>query len=420
MRMLEYYENSLNNIYLDPNEKWSSGQQAVVDRLFDNTTIKHMVEEESIPFDFKFHKIDAWVDNVTEAALNAEKDDSDYKEIFFRDCTHESCRGRYYKYENNYWIVYSDPSKEESISRIKIRRCNNILKWVDNKGELHEYPCVIDYSLSSTNSQTSRMIQQANSHITVIVQGNKDTLSIKKNRRFIFNGVCYRFFAINNYMQNSYVDKDTPILFYDFYEEMTIDTDNIDANIADDIRGDFVLSSDIEDIQSPQGFSSQLDITVYNGDNVIENPVLVYSSSDEDVVTIDEDGNYQIVGDVGKEAEITVMIKNNVLSRLVIPVRVVEEFMDIYTIKLSDTPQKLRQGDKMTIDAYTYNHDTMVSDTITCTPNYIDNKCYTLHQISPNTWEITNVKPSSKELVLTFSSTYGIEVKKSIKLTAMW
>lgn len=223
-------------------------------------------------------------------------------------------------------------------------------------------------------------------------------------------------------MQNSYVDKDTPILFYDFYEEMTIDTDNIDANIADDIRGDFVLNSDIEDIQSPQGFSSQLDITVYNGDNVIENPVLIYSSSDEDVVTIDEDGNYQIVGDVGKEAEITVMIKNNVLSRLVIPVRVVEEFMDIYTIKLSDTPQKLRQGDKMVINAYVCkNNEIVTGANVTCTPNYINDKYYTLHQVYDNTWEVVNVKPYSKDLVLTFTnSEYSVSTEKSIKLTAMW
>lgn len=186
--MLEYYENSLNNIYLDPNDKWRTGQQAVVDRLFENTTLlrgeKDVVEEEDMPFNFAFHKIDAWVDNVTEATLNAEKDDSDYKALYFRDCTHESIRGRYYRFDNNYWIVYSDPSKEESISRIKVRRCNNMLKWVDAEGILYEYPCVIDYALSSTNSQTARIIQQANSHITVIVQGNKDTLSIKKNRRF--------------------------------------------------------------------------------------------------------------------------------------------------------------------------------------------------------------------------------------------
>lgn len=223
-------------------------------------------------------------------------------------------------------------------------------------------------------------------------------------------------------MQNSYVDKDTPILFYDFYEDMTIDNDNIDYNIADDIRGDFVLSSNVKEIQSPYEYSNQLDITVYNGDKVIENPELVYSSSDEEVITINEDGVYTIVGDTGKEAEITVMIKNNVLSRLIIPVRVVEEFMDNYTIKLSETPQKLRQGDTMTIHAYVYRNDKLVSGAkITCTPNYINNKYYTLNQIADNTWELLNVKPYSKELELTFkNSEYGIEAKKSIKLTAMW
>ena len=423
--MLEYYENYLNNIAQDPNDKWRNGQQAVINRLFEDTTLlkdgKNAVEEESVPFDFTFHKIDAWVDNVTEATLNAEKDDSDYKVLFFKDCTHKSMRGRYYKFSNNYWVVYSDSSEEESISSVKVRRCNNILKWVDDKGILYEYPCVIDYSLSSTNAQTSRLIQQANSHITLIVQGNKDTLTLKKNKRIIINGTAYRFFAINNYMQNDYVDKNTPLLFYDFYEDMTIDSDNIDYNIADDIRGEFVLSADVNEIQNIHDYIGKLNITAYRGSELVEDTIFEYKSSDESVITIDESGTYRIVGDTGQEAEIIVTIKNNFLSRIVIPVRVIEAFMDSYTIKLSDIPSKLKQGDSLTIEARLYNHDEYVKDNIICTPNYVNDKYYTLNQIGDNMWKLTTIKPYSKELELTFSNkTHGVELTKSIKLTAMW
>ena len=421
--MLEYYENSLNNIYLDPNEKWRGGQQAVINRLYENTTLKETVEEEAMPFDFKFHKIDAWVDNVTEATLNAEKDDSDYKALYFKDCEHESIRGRYYKFYNNYWIVYSDPSKEESISTVKVRRCNNILKWVDEKGVLYEYPCVIDYSLASTNSQTSRMIQQANSHITVIVQGNENTLSLKRNKRFIFNGTCYRFFAINNYMQNSYVNKETPILFFDFYEEMVIDTDNVEENIADDIRSEFTLIPNGSEIQNLNGYIDFLDITVYDKKgNAIEDPMLTYSSSDTNVVTIDKNGVYKIVGEPNQEAVITVKIKNNDLTRLEVPVRVISGFIDNYTIKISDIPQKLKQGDKITIKANTYNGEEVLEDDISCVPNFINDRYYTLVPTNEvNTWELTCIKPYSKELELVFTSlVYEIEITQSVKLVAMF
>jgi hypothetical protein len=222
-------------------------------------------------------------------------------------------------------------------------------------------------------------------------------------------------------MQNDYVDKNTPLLFYDFYEDMTIDSDNIDYNIADDIRGEFTLSADVSEIQNIHDYVGKLNITAYRGSELIEDTIFEYKSSDEDVITIDESGTYRIVGDTGQEAEIIVTIKNNFPSRIVIPVRVIETFMDSYNIRLSDIPSKLKQGDSLTIEAKLYNHDEYVKDNIICTPNYVNDKYYTLNQIGDNMWKLTTIKPYSKELELTFSNkTHGVELTKSIKLTAMW
>ena len=419
--MLEYYNNYLSNIAQTPNEAWRESQQAVINQLFEDTTLETTIEEEIMPFNFTFRKIDAWVDTVTEATLNAEKDDSDYRAIYFKDCGHLSSRGRYYRFYDNYWIVYSDPCIEEVMATQKVRRCNNWLKWVDSKGVLHEYPCVVDYSLSSTNAQTARLIQQANSHVTVIVQGNSDTLSISKNQRFIFNGVAFRFFAINNYMQNNYVDKDTPILFFDFYEDMIIDTDNLTDNIADDTRNDFTLVSNITQINNVNGYNGTLDIKLYNGDTEISDPNLVYTSYDTDVITIDSNGNYTIVGNEGDTATIYVQIKNNSLVSLNIPVTVTSDESEVYELASSGIVPRLIQGDTISIVVNTYKNGEIVEDTITCVPSWSDNSYYTLYQTAENTWELTNLRPNSNTLNLTFnSSNYGVELTESIKLVAMW
>ena len=71
---------------------------------------------------------------------------------------------------------------------------------------------------------------------------------------------------------------------------------------------------------------------------------------------------YKIVGEPNQEAVITVKIKNNDLTRLEVPVRVISGFIDNYTIKISDIPQKLKQGDKITIKANTYNGEEVLEE----------------------------------------------------------
>ena len=125
---LDFYKNSL-KYKKDCNTKWRDMTQKTIDYLFDDTTIKRTIKEEVMPFNFQFEDRECWIDVTTDAITNMEKDTYDYKTLYFRDCSHTSTRGRYYQWENNYWIVYEDTTELDTISTCKIRRCNNILKW---------------------------------------------------------------------------------------------------------------------------------------------------------------------------------------------------------------------------------------------------------------------------------------------------
>lgn len=222
-------------------------------------------------------------------------------------------------------------------------------------------------------------------------------------------------------MQNNYVDKDTPILFFDFYEDMTIDSDNLTDNIANDTRKDFTLVSNVTQINNVNGYSGTLDIKLYNGDTEISDPNLVYTSYDTDVITIDNNGNYTIVGNEGDTATIYVQVKNNSLVSLNISVTVTSDDSEVYELAFSGVIPRLIQGDTISIVVNTYKNGEIVEDTITCVPSWSNNNYYTLYQTAENTWELTNVRPSSKTLNLTFnSSNYGVELTESIKLVAMW
>lgn len=176
---MRYYNNYLDNLAQTPNEEYRGLRQAIVTSIFEDTTLLTTIKEEE-DFNFVFNEIDAWVDTVTEAIVATEKDVGDYRSLYFEDCKHEVIRGKYYNFDDNYWLCYESSTPIETTSNCKVRRCNNLLKWINENGELIEYPCILEYNLQSPAQQISKTITTANGHVTVIVQGNIDTHKITK------------------------------------------------------------------------------------------------------------------------------------------------------------------------------------------------------------------------------------------------
>lgn len=424
MGKLTFFSNYLDNVAQSPNEQWRSEQQAFVNSAYENSTVlRKDVFEEGYPFDFKFvNNPECWVGTVLDVTTGIVKDSDDYRSLYFMDLNHESGRGRYFKWADNYWIVYETTTHElETISTCNIRRCNNWLKWLNDKGEVIQYPCVIEGELTSANAQVAKTITQANSHINVIVQGNKDTLSLIKNTRIMFNHSVYKFYAINNYMQVDYVDDNTPLLFMDFYLDMEIDEDNVEENLADDLRRDFTIECNVTQLRGQSNTEGDIIPTVYHKNNVVSNVRMEYFSNNEEVITIDEDGHYKMIGN--GETTISVRILGNEISTIEIPV-IVEDITTIeYNIVVSPIITSIRQGLSSVITAKivdNLNHE--ITDVITLTASGTDNNDnYSLISNGDNTWTLTNKLKSKLPLTLTFSNdTYNVEYVMKIQLKAMY
>lgn len=419
---LKYYNNILKNVAKSPNESWREIHQQTISDLFDDTTLlEENLHQESDKRDFTFNKVErCWVNTVMDNLTNTIKDADDFREVLFEDCEHYVERGTYFDYDKNYWMCYETPSKLESYSHCKIRRCNNWLKWVDKEtGILYEYPCVIDYTLSSANAQTSKTIDQANSHIDIIVQGNNDTLKLKKNMRFLINGSGYRYYAINNYMQNNYVDQDTPMLFMDFFLDMIDDSDNLEDNIAEDIRDHFAVHCDVERLDCIKDTVGTISAYGVKDKTKKIETEFEFISSDENVVVVDKDGNYRIVGKTGDTATITVQIKNNVKSAYVIPVEVVAVEQHNYTTIVEPMFNDIKQGRSKTFAVKVYDNGIFVDDNFDVTANWTNEKYYKLVKNEDNTFTLSNILMTNEPLVLTFNnSTYSQQYELNIKLKA--
>lgn len=424
MGKLTFYSNYLNNVAQTPNRDWRDTQQAFISEMFENSTIvKRDVYEEGYPFDFKFvNNPECWVSTVLDVTTGMVKNSDDYRSLYFKNIDHEVGRGRYFKWLDNYWIVYETTTHElETISTCNIRRCNNWLKWLTDKGEVIQYPCVIEGDLTSANAQVAKTITQANSHINVIVQGNKDTLSIMKNARVMFNHNVYKFYAINNYMQVDYVDDNAPLLFMDFYLDMEIDEDNVAENLADDLRNQYHVECNIGQLSGQIGDNGVIIPKVYHNNHTIDNARIEFISNDDNIITVDEEGNYVMKNN--GEAVITVQILGNELSKIDIPIIVSDVPQLTYSIIVTPLVSQLRKGLSVTLSAKIVdNLNQEVIDVITLTPSGTDNNDnYTLIDNGDNTWLLTNNLQSAIPLTLTFSNTtYDVETSMDIQLRAMF
>lgn len=401
---LAYYNNYLNSLARSPNETWRGIQQATISHEFDDTTIQKTVLEENIPFDFQFTETQCWVGTVTDALTNTIKDVEDYRSLYFENCSHDTTRGRYYQWNNNYWMIYDTITELETIATCKMRRCNNIAKWVDkDTGEIIEYPCILDYEISSVNVQYTKDVATANSKVTLILQGNENTHKLIKNNRLIFNQVPYKIVAYNNFMQDDYITKETPLLFLELYLDQEMPSDDMINNIANRYDYTYSLSIQQDNIEQVSGFSGQLTEQVTYNNNIV-NMGVVWSSSDDSIVTVDSNGNYNIIGTtVGSSATITCAIDGNSNVYDAIAITVASSIVSDKTLVVTQVTE-LSQYDSVTIDANVYDNGEKQTDVVTCVSNWSNSVNYTLVDNGNNSWMLINNKQTSLPLVLTFTS----------------
>lgn len=423
---MDWYENYLNKLAQTPDEAWRGINQASINTSWIDTTQIRKIKEQSYPFTDNYTEYEVWVDTVADISINTNKEISDFIEVLFKDINHTlNHRGQKYLYDPSgdgsiqTYLCYDTIDPLTPTAKTKLVRCNNYVKWIDKDGYIIKEPCFVGYELTSTNNQVAKSGTVENRRLVCMIQGNEKTKQIVPNQRFIFNhNSAFKVTQINSFMMEDINTEETPMI--ELFIEWTsiLPSDDLENNLADVNYNDYKITFDIDKIEAPNGYNGTLNAIVTRNKNVINSDV-VWHSDDVDVVTIDENGNYTIVGSVGQSTTITCYLNGDTNIYSTINVEVIAVQQTDYSLVVSPIISQITQLETQQFDCGVYvdgvKDDTLI---VTCTPSWIDNNYYELTN-TDNTYYLTNKKRSNNALTLTFSANNCDDVVMIIKLKGL-
>ena len=213
---LKFYEAYITTISKDPVESWRDLMQATINDTWENTsTIEKVLGQKTLGLkDYidESVQLNSVIDPKTGKPLGDEYRKIIYKvlndNLITKDFNNTTrYLGKYYKFGEFNWLVINTNTIIGASASAILQKCNNILKWYDNLGNYHEWDCVIERSLSSTNFKSgSEGVSEINADTLIKVQLNKETKLIEINQRFLFNGHAFQVKQINNHISESYME----------------------------------------------------------------------------------------------------------------------------------------------------------------------------------------------------------------------
>lgn len=313
-----------------PNQMYRDLEQAFITQQWDNTSTRFQIQEQKMQdgqFDWlNFDDIEVWIDFAVGDTTTGLKNGDDFRKLTFESIDYETVRGRYYLFDDNYWITTFTNHYNSLAQAIIVRRCNNFLRIVDPiNGAIFSAPCVVDYDMSSPSVQVSSSILTPNNHAVVMVQANSDTLRLfKTNTRYILGGRPFKLYGYQNAMLLDLNTSVPTLLYLDLYLDEIHANDDISNQLAYNGDFDYKITVVNGDMRLEKGATGLLEANVLLNGAEVEK-IIEWSVDDEGQNVVSLSGNnYTVIGDSG-QAIITARIMGNEKAEDSIIIQVVNE-----------------------------------------------------------------------------------------------
>lgn len=313
-------------------------------------------------------------------------------------------QGALLKYADNTWIVFKDKNIAAIHGSAIVRRCNAVVNVLDWYGNI--VPVPISYAkmetLGNAPHTTENTITSKN-YIAVICQLNEYTESFTENTRVLLGKTAYAIRGVDDFTREFTDDPDSVHLLTFTIERVEVQPhDNVQLGVADyggfswEIAVNWNNSMTVGQTQTISATSQRNNVSVADTE---EHPIsYYYDSSDETVLTVDENGLVTAVG-LGT-ASITVTLAQNpdITETVEIEVPSAESAYVAFTTTI---PEKMHEYDAINVSATYFENGEATNETVSITFTGPENGAYSVNPGNANTYGLISYHASPKPLVIT-------------------
>ena len=322
----------------------------------------------------------------------------DYKTfVFAPEFEIQPYYGMKFRWQGSYWLVINTNSYASLPVSAEVRRCNNVLRFFNEKGERVYEPCIMDYTLRFANNEDTMTIAIGNGEQKVWCQRNSRTQLIQPNERFLFGTpeqrVAFRLYAggVKNYLNGVTMDDLSPTIteFYVDHYEINPLFDDLENGFANAYLNEVTIALNDVEPKMNIGDKDIVSAIVKRGNTILDNVNIEWLSSDNDVVSV-SDG--VITANSLGDAVITATISDTNISTTVQVSVVEEEVDDIYELLVSPDKDYVLQGVSETFVVDLYKNGVKQPDVVTFADlsTGIPVGKYTITSDVQNTFTLTN------------------------------
>ena len=403
-------------------------QQNLYDQFYNASDVFTVQEEVSL-FSGTYQNVDVRINSLFDPTTG-DNVEADYRKLLFQDIDHSVDLGKYYQFDSNYWITINVDKIKSLAQTAVIKRCNNMLRWIDeDTGALYQVPCSIAPLIKENRdySTAGSAIVVPSGMIECFVQNNSKIQKVKPNQRFLFGNsnswVAYRLEGggINNFNNQQTADNTSAglVRLSLATDYVNLSTDDIVNGIANAVDNTYVLTLNQSTISGSATQTVQLVATVtLNGDTVTRS--LVWTSSNTAVATVSSGGLVTLVAT--GSATITCQMADNSTVTDTCPVTVGASPVDNYQVIATPDSNYILEGAEKTWTVYLYKNGVQQADAFVFTldANTVTSANYTYTLLGANSFKIKNIKKFLTD-VLEVNCVSGIYSKVvSVSLRGAW
>ena len=422
--------NAGTSISKSPKEDYTILFQQTLYEQFYNSSNWYTIEEETPFASGNYENLDVRINPVTismDAGQRKILDDT--KTLLFQDISHPTELGKFYRFNDNYWITTNIDKTKTLATTAVVKRCNNVLRWQDLEGAVYESPCSLDFllKLNRDYSTAGSSIVIPAGKLECLTQFNSKTNKILPNQRFLFgnkdNWIAYRIEGggLGNF-DNASTENNMSVGILRLTLEadyLNTETDDVVNGIANYVKNSYVLTLDQSIISGNYGQTIQLhSVITLNGNTVTRS--FVWSSDDENVATVDSTGLVTFLNEGTTTISCKLLNNDNVMATC--SAQSISVPVDTYTIVFDPDSNFVLEGKEKTWNVRLYKNENEQGDAFSFSidANTVPSVNYVYTVLGTNSFKIRNYKMFLTD-TLDITVTSGIYSKLlSVSLRGPW